>query len=124
VTRRKSQRGRRVDELVRQVVADGLLGLADPHLRDVTVTGADVSSDAAVADVHVQLRGNERRREKALDALGRARAALQTRINEELHLRRTPILRFHEDVSADTGARIEELLSAHQPVREPADGEP
>jgi len=116
--RRKTQRGRRVDELVRQVIADGLLVLADPHLRDVTVTGAEVSPDAAVADVYVQLRGNEGRHARALAALEKSRVALQTRINDELHLRRTPILRFHEDTSSAQGRRIEELLAEHVPAPE------
>ncbi len=115
MTRRRStpqgvSRGRRVDEVIREVVAEALVSMGDPALRDVTVTGVSSSKDHQVADVFVQLHGNPVRRAKALERLDAARGLLQARINQEMHLRRTPVLRFREDVASETGARIEALV--------------
>ena len=114
-SRRPTPRGRRVDEVLRQVISETVVGMADPRLRLVTVTGVHATTDMAYADVFVQVHGNERRREKALEALESGRALLQSRVNAELHLRRTPILRFQYDRSYDQGRRIEELLRDHEP---------
>jgi ribosome-binding factor A len=103
-------RGARVDELVRQVISEALVGMADPRLRLVTVTGAKTTKDSAYADVWVQVHGNDKRAERALEGLEAARGLLQQRVNAELHLRRTPVLRFYIDPSLEQGQRIEELI--------------
>lgn len=103
-------RGARVDELVRQVISEALVGMADPRLRLVTVTGAKTTKDSAYADVWVQVHGGEKRAERALEGLEAARGLLQQRVNAELHLRRTPVLRFYLDPSLEQGQRIEELI--------------
>ncbi len=84
--------------------------MADPRLRLVTVTGTKTTKDSAYADVWVQVHGSEKRAEKAIEGLEAARGLLQQRVNAELHLRRTPVLRFHIDPSLAEGQRIEELL--------------
>jgi ribosome-binding factor A len=114
--RQPSQRGRRVDEVLRQVISEGLTGMSDPRLRLVTVTGVKATTDTAYADVFVQVHGNEARREKALDGLEAARPVLQAQVNQQLHLRRTPVLRFRYDATYDAGRRIEELLEEHRPA--------
>jgi ribosome-binding factor A len=120
VTRKKrTQRLRRVDEVLRQVVSDSLLGMSDPRLRSVVITGVEASADVAYADVYVQITGNEHRREKVLEALERARPGIQSRINAEMRLRLTPVLRFSIDETFDRALRIEELLSKHQPLPVP-----
>ena len=48
-------------------------------------------------------------RKAALAGLEAARGLLQQRVNAELHLRRTPVLRFYLDPSLEQGERIEEL---------------
>ncbi len=106
----QSARGARVDELVRQVISEAHVGMADPRLRLVTVTGARTTRDSAYADVWVQVHGNQKREQKALEGLEAARGLLQQRVNAELHLRRTPILRFHIDPSLEEGQRIEQIL--------------
>jgi ribosome-binding factor A len=103
-------RGARVDELVRQVISEALVGMADPRLRLVTITGAKTTRDSAYADVWFQVHGGEKRAEKALAGLEAARGLLQQRVNAELHLRRTPILRFYLDPSLEEGQRIEQIL--------------
>jgi ribosome-binding factor A len=118
--RGRTQRLRRVDETLRQVISDGLVGMGDTRLRSVVVTGVEASSDTAYADVYVQIPGNEQRRPKMLEALEGARALLQSRIAEEMHLRNTPVLRFRVDEALDRGQRIERLLSVHEPAPDEA----
>jgi ribosome-binding factor A len=116
--RGRTQRLRRVDETLRQVISDGLVGMGDARLRAVVVTGVEASADTAYADVYVQIPGSEQRRPKTLEALDGARAVLQSRIAEEMHLRNTPVLRFRVDEALDRGQRIEQLLSQYEPVAE------
>jgi ribosome-binding factor A len=122
VTRKKTQRGRRVDEVLRQVVAETITKMGDPRLKLVTITGVEATPDTAYADVFIQVHGSERRRERAFEALEHVRPMLQQRVNEELHLRRTPVLRFQYDPSYDRGMRIEALLRDHEPPREEPEG--
>jgi ribosome-binding factor A len=117
VTRkRRTQRLRRVDEVLRQVISDELIGRSDPRLDGVVVTGVESSADVAHAQVFVHLPANEHRRPKALEALERARPSLQARINAEMHLRLTPILHFVEDDTLERAMRIEQLLAEHRPL--------
>jgi len=58
----------------------------------------------------VQVHGNDKRAERALEGLEAARGLLQQRVNAELHLRRTPVLRFYIDPSLEQGERIEKLI--------------
>jgi len=118
--KRRTQRLRRVDETLRQVISDSLLGYGERQLEGIVVTGVEASSDTAYADVYVQVPGNEAKRAKSLAALERLRPAIQSRINDEMHLRLTPVLRFRVDETLEQGLRIEQLLAEHKPV---GDGE-
>jgi ribosome-binding factor A len=114
--RGRTQRLRRVDETLRQVISDGLVGMGDARLRAVVVTSVEASPDTAYADVFVQIPGAEQRRPKTLEALDGARAVLQARIADEMHLRNTPVLRFRIDEALDRGRRIDELLTGYEPA--------
>ena len=121
MTRKKrTQRLRRVDETLRQIISESLLQNRDRHLEGIVVTGVEASSDTAYADVYVQVPGNAAKRAKSLAALERLRPAIQSRINDEMHLRLTPVLRFRVDETLEQGLRIEQLLAEHKPV---GDGE-
>ena len=113
--KRRTQRLRRVDETLRQIIADTLLTHDDRVVAGVVVTGVETSSDTAYADVFVQVPGAEARRPKALAAIERARPGIQARINREMHLRATPVLRFRYDDSLEHALRIERLLAEHAP---------
>jgi ribosome-binding factor A len=116
VKRGASERGRRIDGLLREVISERLSRLSDPRLRPVTVVEVRASKDTAVADVFVQVGGSEARVAKALAGLEAARPVLQGAINHELSLRNTPVLRFIHDTSIDHADRIERLLREHPPT--------
>ncbi len=122
--RGRTQRLRRVDETLRQVISDSLVGMSDTRLSGVVVTGVEASRDVAYADVFVHVSGNEHRRAKALTALDGVRGVLQARINEEMRLRNTPVLRFRIDETLDHGQRIDQLLAENPPLPETEADEP
>ena len=115
---------RRVNEAVRAVVAEAVGDLKDPRIGLVTVTGVNVTSDLKEATIYVSVLGNEKKRRAALAGLESAHGVLQSRINRELTLRRTPTLAFAYDDSVEHGVRMTKLideLAADLPV-EPEPG--
>ncbi len=114
--RGSKERGRRIDGLLREVISEKIARLSDPRLRGVTVVEVRASKDTAVADVFVQLHGNQKIKTKAMAGLEAARSVLQGAINAELSFRNTPILRFINDESIDRANRIDSLLREHAPT--------
>jgi len=101
---------RRVNESVRAVVADAVRELKDPRIGMVTVTGVRVTPDLREATVFVSVLGSEKKRRASLAGLESAHGVLQTRINEQLSLRRTPQLSFEYDESVERGVRMTSLI--------------
>ena len=114
-----AQRLRRVNEALRQVLADGVEQLADPSIGFVTVTAVRATADLEQATVFVSVLGGERRRRTTLRALERAHGVLQSRVSRELRLRRTPQLIFQYDGGVDRAMRITELLDGVEPGSPP-----
>jgi ribosome-binding factor A len=105
-----SERMRRVNESVRQVLAEAVGELKDPRIGLVTVTGVVVTPDLREATVFVSVLGNEKRRRATLVGLASAHGVLQARINSELNLRRTPTLAFEYDDAVERGVRMTKLI--------------
>ena len=110
-----SERMRRVDELLREVISESVAELSDPGLGFVTVTGVRTSPDLRLATVFISVLGSESDREPAFAALQRARVSIQQRINRESRMKRTPVLRFEYDQSVESGARLSKLLEELEP---------
>jgi ribosome-binding factor A len=105
------ERMRRVDEAIRQVLADALAGeLSDPRIGFITVTDVKTSPDLRAARVFVSVLGDEDARADSLAALGSAHGLLQGRIASQLRLKRTPTLEFLYDSTTDRALRVESLL--------------
>jgi ribosome-binding factor A len=110
-----SERMRRVNEAVREVVSESLVELKDPRIGFVTVTGVDTSADLRHARVFVSVLGSEAKRRKTLAALEAARGVLQARIADELRLKRTPQLAFEYDPTVERGVRMTQLIDELAP---------
>ena len=110
-----SERMRRVDESLRQVLSEALLELKDPRIGFVTVTGVKTSADLRHARVFVSVLGSERKRELALQGLEAAHSVLQGRIARELRMKRTPQLAFEYDPSVERGVRMTKLIDELAP---------
>jgi ribosome-binding factor A len=104
---RRYSRLDRVNEVLREVIADELERVDDERLELVTVTGVKVEADLRHAHVWFDTLG---RTEKVADALTQHRVRLQAAVGRELHLKRTPELTFAPDPAIALGTRVEEIL--------------
>jgi ribosome-binding factor A len=110
-----SGRMRRVNESVRQVLADAILELKDPRIGLVTLTGVDTATDLRHATVYVSVLGSARKRKATLAGLEAAHGLLQSRLARELRLKRTPQLTFEYDPSVERGVRMSQLIDELAP---------
>ena len=115
------ERMRRVNESVREVVAEGVSGLRDPRIGLITVTGVVVSPDLHDARVYVSVLGNERKRRATMAVLESARGVLQSQLARELRMKRTPQLAFEYDPSVERGVRMSRLIDELAPTNESDD---
>ena len=111
MARQKSPRMRKVNELVREVVADAVTDLKDPRIGFVTITGAETSPDLRHAVVYYSVMGTDEEKADTADALARATPRIQSAIGTETRLRYTPKLTFEVDPSIDQGIRISQILT-------------
>src|ERR1051325_11194889 len=110
-----SERMRRVNESVRQVLAEAVPDLKDPRIGLVTVTGVDTTPDLRHATVYVSVLGSERKRAATLRALAAAHGVLQARLARELRMKRTPQLTFAYDPTVERGVRMSRLIDELAP---------
>lgn len=112
----------RLNELLREVIAEELGRIDDDHLELVTITGVTVDDELTVAIVYFSslLVEDQVLAEDQAEGSGEAtavaerleshRVELQAAINRQTRLRRTPVLSFRPDSGVRDGARIEEIL--------------
>jgi ribosome-binding factor A len=106
-----SERMRRVDTAVRQVLGDALSqDLKDPRVGFVTVTDVSTSPDLRHARVYVSILGTPAEQQSSLDGLRSAHGFLQGHVARELRLKNTPELDFILDDTAEKAFRVERLL--------------
>jgi ribosome-binding factor A len=110
-----SERMRRVNESVRQVLAETLPELKDPRIGLVTVTGVDTAPDLRHAVVFVSVLGSEKKKRATMVALDAAHGVLQSRLAKQLRLKRTPQLTFEYDQSVEHGVRMSQLIDQLAP---------
>jgi ribosome-binding factor A len=110
-----SERMRRVNESVRQVLSEAVGELKDPRIGFVTVTGVETSPDLRHAKVFVSVLGSERKREQTIQGLSAAHGVLQSRLARELRMKRTPTLAFQYDPSVERGVRMSQLIDELAP---------
>jgi ribosome-binding factor A len=102
-----------VAQAVREVVANAILfDVHDPRVRNVTILGAEVSSDLRYAKVFFTVTGDEREQKRVMHGLQSARGYLQSKIAARLQTRITPELRFEFDDSAKRTASLLKLIES------------
>ena len=110
-----SERMRRVNEALREVLSESIGTLKDPRIGFVTVTGVKTSTDLRHATVYVSVLGSESKRKATLEGLQSSHGVLQTRVNRELRLKRTPQLTFEYDPTIERGVRLSRLIDELAP---------
>jgi ribosome-binding factor A len=124
----RSDRMRRVDEAIRQVVGEAVArDLKDPRVGFVTVTDVRTSPDLRHSRIYVSVFGDEDARSATLEGLRSAHGYLQGRVAAELHLKHTPALAFVYDDTSERAMRLRALMEVEGGVRPegsaaPADG--
>jgi len=108
---------RRVNEAVREVLSDAMKLLKDPRVGFVTVTDVRTSPDLRHAKVYVSVLGSQSERAETMAGLASAHGVLQTAVNRELRMKRTPTLDFVYDDTAERADRLERILADMEPER-------
>ena len=104
---RRYPRTARVNEVVREVLAEELERLSDSDERIglLTITAVKVDPDLRRATVLLASISDS-----AKEALDDDRVRLQAAIGRQLRMKRTPQLSFQVDPAITTGTRIEDIL--------------
>lgn len=104
-------RSARVNKILHEVISDSLVRLSDldDRLGMLTVTGVDVTPDMRQAVVFLDSLDQET---KAV--LEEHRAQIQSMVNVQTRLKRTPKLSFLADPAIKQGEAVEELLRRHR----------
>jgi ribosome-binding factor A len=96
----------RVNQVLREVVADELERIDDERLGITTVTGVQVDPDLRHAIVWLSSEPGD----DAAAALAEHRVRIQAAIGRQLRLKRTPGLDFRPDPGVLTGERVDSIL--------------
>lgn len=102
-----SERTKKVNELVGQVVADTLNHEIESS-GIVTVKAVETSPDLRYATVWVSILGDEE--EDVLAKIEEKRRGLQRVLNSKMSSKHVPVLNFKVDYSGEYAQKIEELL--------------
>ena len=112
-----STRGRRVNELIREVLAEAIeRDLSDPRLGFLTVTSVDSNRDLSAATVYFTTLSPDQR-DTTEAALQSAAGILQSRVGRALRTKNTPQLSFvYDDLSerAEHLTRLIDEVTDHQ----------
>jgi ribosome-binding factor A len=101
---------RRVNELLRELVASEVLLLKDPGIGFVTITGVDTTPDLRAARVYYSVLGEAEEREATAAGLRRAAPRIRSAVGEQVTLKYLPVLEFVYDEAIERGIRMEQLL--------------
>lgn len=110
MSRPDSPRMRKVNELLREVIADAVSDLKDPGLGFITITGVDTSPDLRVAFVYYSVLGTDEEVAESAAALERATPRIQSIAGSQIRMKYTPKLTFRIDPSIGEGLKIDRLL--------------
>lgn len=110
-----AQRASRLNELLREIIAEELRRIDDERLEWVSVTHVrtDRSLDQAIVSYTAAL-GDSDDEAELVDVFEEHRPRLQAAINRQTNLRRTPPLVFEPDAQLRSANRIEELLASER----------
>lgn len=100
----------RVNELLREVLAEAVQDVDDDRLVGVTITTVQAESDLGTAVVHYDVLDGPDADDEVLEAFEELRPRLQKAINAETRLKQTPKLTFAADPVVRSAARIDDVL--------------
>jgi len=121
VSRRKPRqypRTARLNQLLREILADELEQIDDDRLEFLSIVSIDVDSDLHRAVVYFDsLQGSEGD-DVVLEALDEHRKRLRQAVGRQARIKRVPELVFRPDPAVREGSHIEEILAELGPITE------
>ncbi len=106
---KRHDRGKRLSELLREIIATSLERIEDERIAWVSVTEVHTDAELDIAKVYVTSLEPESMAE-SLEALSDHRKTIQAEIGRQARLRRVPRLEFHEDDVLESASRVEQIL--------------
>jgi ribosome-binding factor A len=120
-TQHRYPREARLNQSLRQVIAEELVAIDDEALDLVTITSIDVDPEMNRATVFFDSLRGEDGDADILDALSRHRVRLQASVARQVRSKKTPILTFRPDDVIRSAERIERILRENpSPAVDPA----
>ena len=102
----------RMNDRIQQILSQLLQReIADPRLRDVTITEVQLDPELVVAKVYVSAMGDESREVEVMKGFRRARGFLRRELGKRIRLRHTPELHFDWDHTLAQADRINQLIA-------------
>lgn len=108
----------RLNEILREVIADELTRIDDERLEFVTVTSVDVDAELNRGIVFFDSLAGEAGDEAILEVLEEHRRRIQSSIGKQVRAKKTPVLEFRPDEVIRAAERIDEVLRADRDRRE------
>jgi ribosome-binding factor A len=100
----------RLNESLREVIAEELIKIDDERLSLVTITAIDVDSEMNRASVFYDSLAGEDGDEEIVEALAQHRVRIQSAVGRQVRAKKTPILTFRPDDAIRAAERIERIL--------------
>ncbi len=100
----------RLNESLREVIAEELIRIDDERLSLVTITAIDVDSEMNRATVFYDSLAGEDGDEEIVEALAAHRVRIQGSVGRQVRAKKTPILTFRPDDAIRAAERIERIL--------------
>ena len=105
----------RVGDQILRFVAELLMNkIRDPRVKNVTLTGVNLSNDLKNARIFFSVMGSESDINEALKGLESARGFIKRQLGSDLGLRYVPDIIFDHDPTLATGNRLEQLFKKIQ----------
>jgi ribosome-binding factor A len=120
---RPYERTARVNESMREVIAEELEEIDDDRLNMVTVTSIDVDPDFRHGVVYYSALFTGSDPEEVREAFDEHRVRVQGAIGRQIRLKRTPLLAFRPDPAITEGIKMDSIiknLPAIEPQPEPS----
>jgi ribosome-binding factor A len=105
----------RINEVMREVIADQLDRIGDDRLGLLTITGITVDPDLRHATVWISALFADAGADGLIDILDEHRVPLQAAVAREIRMKRTPQLHFAVDPAITNGQKIEEIIRSLPP---------
>lgn len=105
------RRAERIASEIYEVLAELLrFEIADPRLKDVQLTGAEMTDDLQTVKIFYYVNGSGNDIKKCEKGFLRAKGFMKRAISERVELRLIPDIKFCFDGSVESGEKMDEVL--------------